>query len=160
MVSADSCIQRTTFHADAAIAIKATEDIVTAHADFPDWCQREYANATTTTEYECKRVNISPLKYLYASEFDVAKSQHVVTELKKKNVLDAYKKFGRCFDFPIAHFGSPAQAAYEGEPAAPRLVCICRYVEFSHYTSIQSRVIPTGKFPHPTKRQPVYFRSI
>ena len=30
MVSADSCIQRTTFHADAAIAIKATEDYLAA----------------------------------------------------------------------------------------------------------------------------------
>ena len=111
---------------------------MTAHADFAKWCQRKYADKTTTTNYECK-TDVSPVKYLFASEFDVVKAQNVVTELKKKNVLEAYKKFGRCFDFPVAPFGSPNQTLYEGDPALSKCLHACP--SLSHNNPTQGRVI-------------------
>lgn len=92
--------KRTIFNTEAAKALKATEDSIIAHPDFAKWCRRDYANTTTETDYQCETVNLSPIKFLYASEFDDVKAAAVVAELKKPNVFNAYKKYGRCFDFP------------------------------------------------------------
>ena len=50
--------------------------------------------------YDCATsktlMDLSPVKFLYASEFDASKAKSVIEKLKDPATLDAYKKMGRC----------------------------------------------------------------
>ena len=91
----------TIFTTKSAEALKKVEDLVVNHPEFPDWCKRTYAGENDTIG-ECDTyktpLDLSPIKFLYASEFDSEKAKAVVEKLKKPPVLAAAKKMGRCLD--------------------------------------------------------------
>ena len=85
----------TIFTTQSAEALKKVEDLVVKHPQFPDWCKRTYAGENDT-KGECDTyktpLDLSPIKFLYASEFDSEKAKAVVEKLRKPPVLAAAKK--------------------------------------------------------------------
>lgn len=95
--------EATIFDAKAAAELKDFEMIITANKEFPQWCKRVYAS-TTDDDYTCttskRNQDLSPLKFLYASEFDAAKARSVIESLKIDKRLSDYKMMSRCLEFP------------------------------------------------------------
>jgi len=97
------------------------EDIVFKHKEFDKWCRRIYKHPEDDAQgYDCvtykQLFDLSPVKFLYASEFDSVKAESVLKRLEDKDVEDAYKTMGRCFEFPA--FGGQLPPQLQGADAA------------------------------------------
>ena len=101
------------FTKDTAEAMKKAEMSIVGKPGFEDWCLRKYEDELDdeNPNYECNKFDLSPIKFLFASSFDVVKAKKVISELSKPLVFEAYKKFGRCFEFPAP--GGMPQSAWE-----------------------------------------------
>jgi hypothetical protein len=82
------------FSVGAAEEIAKVEALATGRDDFKEYCLR-YDNERNL---ECQKVELSPLRFLYASEFNVEAAKAVVEELKKPEVMKAHKIMGPCVD--------------------------------------------------------------
>ena len=94
------------FDAITAVELKDTENIITKHDEFPNWCQRVYTNASDlgNNDFTCatsqRAQDLSPIKFLFASEFDAALARSVIDRLEDEKRLADYKMMSRCFEFP------------------------------------------------------------
>ena len=69
----------TLFDTTSAAAIKNIEEIVTRSKDFPTWCMRKYVNNTDMSDdHVCAAMDLSPLKFLYASQFDARLTRSII----------------------------------------------------------------------------------
>ena len=82
------------FNVDAAAELKKVEALATARDDFKDYCLRHDSNKYPA----CKTTDWSPLRFLYASQFNADAAKAVVAELKKPEVMKAHKIMGPCVD--------------------------------------------------------------
>ena len=94
MYEAESGAAYDIFNVGAAEEIAKVEALATGRDDFKDYCLRHDSNLYP----DCKKVDWSPLRFLYASEFDAEKAKAVVEELKKPEVMKAHKIMGPCVD--------------------------------------------------------------
>ena len=91
------------FNVEAAKDLLRVENLYTGRQDFEDWCMRFDSSGNSVNgdgdQYPaCQKRNLSPLRFLYASEFDSDKAQAVITELQKPDLMQAHKIMGPCFD--------------------------------------------------------------
>ena len=82
------------FDAKVAMELKKVEALATGREDFKDYCMR-FDNDKYPA---CRKVELSPLRFLYASEFNVGAATSVITELEKPDVMRAHKIMGPCVD--------------------------------------------------------------
>jgi len=82
------------FNVDAAAELAKVEALATARDDFKDFCLRHDNRLYPA----CKTLDTSPLRFLYASQFNVDAAKAVVDELKKPEVMKAHKIMGPCVD--------------------------------------------------------------
>ena len=82
------------FNVDAAAELAKVEALATGRDDFKDYCLRHDSSLYP----DCKKVDWSPLRFLYASEFNAEAAKAVVEELKKPEVMKAHKIMGPCVD--------------------------------------------------------------
>ena len=94
MYEAESGAAYDIFNVGAAEEIAKVEALATGRDDFKDYCLR-YDNERYP---ECQKVEWSPLRFLYASEFNAEAAKAVVEELKKPDVMKAHKIMGPCVD--------------------------------------------------------------
>ena len=78
------------FNVDAAAELAKVEALATARDDFKDFCLRHDNRLYPA----CKTLDTSPLRFLYASQFNVDAAKAVVDELKKPEVMKAHKIMG------------------------------------------------------------------
>jgi hypothetical protein len=82
------------FDAKVAMELKKVEALATGREDFKDYCMR-FDNDKYPA---CRKVELSPLRFLYASEFNVCAATAVITELEKPEVMRAHQILGPCVD--------------------------------------------------------------
>ena len=82
------------FSVDAAKEVKKVEGLATGREDFKEYCLR-FDNDLYPA---CRTVDWSPLRFLYASEFNVHAARAVIAQLKKPEVMEAHKIIGPCVD--------------------------------------------------------------
>ncbi len=78
--------------------------------------------------YECTSSKFSPIRFLYASEFNVDAANAVITKLKDPTkdangmtLFDAHKRMGPCYDFGIA--AAAAVAVCDNACLPPKKQC-------------------------------------
>jgi hypothetical protein len=82
------------FNVDAAKEVKKVEALATGREDFKEYCLR-----FDNDQYPaCRTVDWSPLRFLYASEFNVDAAKAVIAQLKKPDVIEAHKIMRPCVD--------------------------------------------------------------
>jgi len=84
----------TIFNSDVAKDLKKTEELATKEPDFDKWCQR-----TDNAENTCILTDLSPLRFLYASQFNEVTAKGIITDLKDADLMKTHKQMGPCYDF-------------------------------------------------------------
>ena len=94
MYEAKSGANFSIFNVNAAKEVKKVEALATGREDFKEYCLR-FDNDKYPA---CRTVDWSPLRFLYASEFNVHAAKAVIAQLKKPEVMEAHKMMGPCVD--------------------------------------------------------------